>query len=182
MVRMQNGGGLCKRQMSRETTLSSIFEDMKEIYFPNGKSRCKGSFSLLDAHICGADFQKIRDLDLTMDKYMHKNALRSCRLVLMLMFSFEWSSDYEYFSSTEKHSCSCPESTGTPIHMASQPSVSNGEDDSGQMQVESQTSATQQLIAVGESCYSTFVGEGRQRLQREQETAFQKSLEADQMK
>ena len=111
MVRLSNGGGVRKKEYGKTTKLECICEDSKKIYFPNGKNKT-GYLKLKNVRFFGGDMEEISNLDCTIEEYVKSKALKLGKFVLkskplsIISMKHSSESDYEsdYDHSTPKYS------------------------------------------------------------------------------
>ena len=81
-VKLSNGGGIREQKFDRQSELKNVFEEMKKIYFPNGKN-CVGLATLMLFSLYGGDKMEIVDLNEMLDNYISQKALKTVKFILM---------------------------------------------------------------------------------------------------
>ena len=82
LVKVQNGGGIRSMKVARSYKLEQLFCDMKNIYFPDGKSKKCGLLCLNSVSLCKADMTEISNRDIDINQHVSENFLKTCRFIL----------------------------------------------------------------------------------------------------
>lgn len=81
VVKSSSGGGVRSGEFNGNTTLSSMFEDMKTKYFPGGRNK-KGKIKDMECVLLGGDKENIDDLESTIACFIELKGLKTRKFYL----------------------------------------------------------------------------------------------------